>query len=65
MNDNRELWYDDILMDGSHLKAVRYKFGTKRVWIPKSQIIKEDLIKQTVTVPEWLMRNNHLEMYSL
>lgn len=65
MDRRNELIYDDILKDGNHLKAVWYRFGQKKVWIPKSQILREDLVKQTVTVPEWLMKENHLEMYSL
>ena len=62
---NSEILFDDILKDERHLKAVWFKFGKKKVWIPKSQIINEKLYKNTITIPDWLVKANHLEMFRL
>jgi len=60
-----ELIYDDILIDRPHLQAIQYKFGDEKVWIPRSQIKNEDLVKQTLVLPEWLIISKGLEAYIL
>jgi len=66
MNDKAtELIYDKILVDKEHLRAVQYQFGDIKEWIPKSQIRAEDLLKQTITLPEWLVIAKGLEAYIL
>jgi len=60
---NIEIFYDEILIDKDHLKAVKYKIGDEKIWIPKSQIRAEDLVKQTITLPFWLIKAKGLESY--
>ncbi|MFH2033655.1 MAG: hypothetical protein ABIJ26_02995 [Candidatus Margulisiibacteriota bacterium] len=60
-----EIIHDGILIDREHLRAVQYKFGSEKAWIPKSQIKAEDLVKQTVTLPEWLVITKGLEGYAI
>lgn len=58
---NGVLIYDEILMQT--VKAVQYRFDKKKVWIPISQIKGEDLLKQTVELPMWLIHEDGLEGY--
>ncbi len=60
-----EIIYDEILLDKENLKAIQYKFGDVKAWIPRSQIKDEDLVKQTVTLPEWIVISKGLEAYIL
>ena len=56
-----ELTYDEILIDKDNLKAIQYKFGDEKVWIPRSQIKGENLIDQTLVLPAWLVKAKGLE----
>lgn len=58
-----ELIYDELLRQTD--RAVQYRFDKTKVWIPISQIRDEDLVKQTVTLPMWLIEADGLEAYIL
>ena len=54
-----KVMFSEILRESK--KAVRVRFDDHRVWIPHSQIIKEDLPWQILDIPAWLVRANGLE----
>ena len=56
---NGEIIYDEIMRQTD--RAVQYRFNKTKVWIPVSQIKEEDLVKQTVILPMWLIKNDGLE----
>jgi hypothetical protein len=56
-----KIMYDDILRQTK--KAIRYKVGDEKVWIPISQIQHEDLIDQMIELPIWLIHEKGLEDY--
>jgi DNA-directed RNA polymerase subunit E'/Rpb7 len=58
---NGEIIYSEILRQTD--KAVQYRIDKMKVWIPISQIRNEDLVKQTVTLPMWLIEADGLEDY--
>lgn len=55
--------YDKILRQTQ--KALELKFGESRVWIPLSQIAKEDLTWQILDLPEWLVKAKELQNYTV
>lgn len=58
-----KVFFDAILRQTR--KACEFKFGDRRVWIPESQILKEDLGLQWIDLPEWLVRAKELEEFRL
>lgn len=53
--------YDEI--EGQTTKAILYRIDGKKVWIPMSQIQKEDLGNHIVQLPMWLIHEDGLEGY--
>ena len=58
-----KLVYGEILRQTQ--KAVEYKFDERRVWIPISQIIKEDLPMGIVEIPDWLAKAKEITEYRM
>jgi len=53
--------YDEILRQTD--KAIQYKIGDDKPWIPISQIEHEDLGNHIVALPMWLIEAKGLEGY--
>jgi len=53
--------YDEILRQTD--KAIQYKIGHDKPWIPISQIEHEDLGNHIVKLPMWLIEAKGLEWY--
>jgi hypothetical protein len=55
------IMYDQVLRQTT--KALELKFGPKRIWIPISQIGKEDLAWNIMELPDWLVRAKGLSQF--
>lgn len=55
------IMYGEILRQTQ--KALELKFEDRRVWIPLSQILKEDLPWSIIEIPDWLAKAKGLEKY--
>lgn len=58
-----KIMYGEILRQ-TH-KALELKFGPRHVWIPLSQILKEDLAWNIIDIPEWLVEANNLKEWKV
>lgn len=59
-NDPVYVRYDFI--EGYTLQASVFDIEGRKVWIPKSQIIDQDVKEKIVAVPRWLAREKKLKL---
>lgn len=65
MSENKtiKLIYDEL--GRQTVKARQFSFDGVMHWIPKSQIVAEDLVLQSISLPGWLVETKGLEMYEV
>ena len=56
-----EIIYDEIIRQTD--RAIQYKIGDVKIWVPISQIKHEDLGNHIVELPMWLIESDGLEAY--